>query len=197
MRANSVQVRDLFESHGVSTIMVVGGCGDYFDVADCVISMESYVPREVTTEARAIAAAVPSGLGDAQGPSSSRFGAPPPRCPVLGELDLVREGRVRVVARGRGQIEVGAGALDIALVEQLVDPSQTRAIAAVIERGAQLAGDGVTLSAVLERLEAEMDSGGLDALRPGWHACDLARPRPLEVAAALNRLRGLRWVQRS
>ena len=35
------RVRPLWEEHGVSTILVVGGAGDYFDVADSVVMMDS------------------------------------------------------------------------------------------------------------------------------------------------------------
>jgi hypothetical protein len=36
-----------------------------------------------------------------------------------------------------------------------------------------------------------IDSQGIDSLRPGWRLGDLSRPRPLELAAAINRLRSL------
>jgi predicted ABC-class ATPase len=39
----------------VSSILVLGGSGDYFAVADTVICMENYAPRDVTAEAAAIA----------------------------------------------------------------------------------------------------------------------------------------------
>lgn len=29
----------------VSSILVIGGCGDYFEVADTVIMMDCYVPK--------------------------------------------------------------------------------------------------------------------------------------------------------
>lgn len=47
--------------------MVVGGCGDYFDVADTVIMMEAYVPSDATLRAKAVAEELPSTLpeGDA------------------------------------------------------------------------------------------------------------------------------------
>ncbi len=47
---------------------------------------------------------------------------------------------------------------------------------------------------LLALLDADLDRIGLDLLapRPGEHPGDLARPRMLEVAAALNRLRTLR-----
>ena len=34
------RVRQLWEVHGVSSVLVVGGAGDYLDVADCVIQMD-------------------------------------------------------------------------------------------------------------------------------------------------------------
>src|SRR5690606_257438 len=43
------------QSGGVSSILVLGGSGDYFDVADTVIRMDNYRPFEVTAEARRIA----------------------------------------------------------------------------------------------------------------------------------------------
>ena len=40
-------MRPLWERHGVSSIIVVGGAGDYFDVADSVVSGGSYNPAAV------------------------------------------------------------------------------------------------------------------------------------------------------
>lgn len=36
------KVRQLYTDHGVSTILVVGGSGDYFDVAATVIAMQDF-----------------------------------------------------------------------------------------------------------------------------------------------------------
>ena len=36
------KVRAMRRDCGVSTVLVIGGCGDYFDVADCVIMQENY-----------------------------------------------------------------------------------------------------------------------------------------------------------
>ena len=84
-------------------------------------------------------------------------------------------------------------------VSQLVDAAQTQAIAHVLDRLAELLDqpgpDGAPLSleqaitALCERIEAE----GLDVLSPHrGHPGHLARPRPLELHAAVNRYRGLR-----
>lgn len=45
----------LYKQHGVSTLMVVGGSGDYFDVADLVILMHEYSASCVTKEAKEVA----------------------------------------------------------------------------------------------------------------------------------------------
>lgn len=39
------RVRALYETKKVSSILVIGGCGDYFEVADTVIMMDCYVPK--------------------------------------------------------------------------------------------------------------------------------------------------------
>ena len=38
------KVKPLFKEEGVSTVMVIGGSGDFFPLADTVIMMERYVP---------------------------------------------------------------------------------------------------------------------------------------------------------
>ena len=50
------------------------------------------------------------------------------------------------------------------------------------------------LDELLSGLDAAIDRDGLDALKPGWRLGNLARPRMLEVGAALSRLRSLRVV---
>src|SRR5918998_1498795 len=47
-------VRPLHRSLGVSTVVVVGGVGDYLDVADRVILLEDYAPSDATARSREI-----------------------------------------------------------------------------------------------------------------------------------------------
>ena len=42
------RVRGLFEDHGVSSIVVVGGSGDYFAAADTVVQMDKYAAVDRT-----------------------------------------------------------------------------------------------------------------------------------------------------
>ena len=54
------RVRELYESHQVSTVLVMGGCGDYFDVADTVIMMDEFAPVDATADAHAVALRLPT-----------------------------------------------------------------------------------------------------------------------------------------
>jgi predicted ABC-class ATPase len=194
------RVRELYDTLGVSTVLVMGGCGDYFDVADCVISMREYRPLEVTDEAKRIAAEDGSGRrSEARAPLDRIT----PRIPLAESFDPSRGRReVKIDARDRDLIQFGSDAIDLRCVEQLVDRSQTRAIGSAIHLATLRFMDGrATLREVIERLEAFFDERGLDELDPfhrhEQHPGNLARPRRFEIAAAINRLRTLRMQQRT
>lgn len=187
------RVRDLRAELGVSTLLVLGGSGDYLGVADTVIWMDAYRPREVTARAHAVAAEVGP---PREVPPARPIGAPPARVPDPASVSAERGGRDRVRAHGTEEISFGHEAIDLRAVEQLVDPSQTRAIGGLLTHAvARGYLDGRrTLADLLALLDADLDRLGLDLLaqRQGEHPGELARPRMLEVAAALNRLRTLR-----
>ena len=54
------RVRLLLEERNVSTILVAGSCGDFFDVADTVLRMQEYRCQDVTGQAKQIAKQMPS-----------------------------------------------------------------------------------------------------------------------------------------
>ena len=45
-------VKPIYEQMDISTIIVVGSSGDFFDIADCVIQMDNYETKDVTKEAK-------------------------------------------------------------------------------------------------------------------------------------------------
>ena len=176
----------------------MGGCGDYFDTADTVIALRDFLPLDVTQEARAIAANASSSR---QKEAVNRLGEIARRIPLSDSIDASR-GRKQVAIRASSldRIEFGREEIDLRGVEQLVDMSQTRAIASAIHFAAARLIDGHrTLRDVLDELDELFDSRGLDELDPfyraGRHPGNYARPRRFEVAAAINRLRSLRMRQ--
>ena len=189
------RVRELYETLGVSTLLVMGGCGDYFDVADCVIVMREFRPAEVTDEAREIAAQHGAARAREVRHSLSR-GAE--RIPLPQSFDPSRGRRdVKIDAKSLDLIHFGRDAIELRGVEQIVDPSQMRAIGFAIHLAVERFMDGETsLHQVLDRLDELFDRRGLDELdphhRPGHHPGGFARPRRFEIAAAINRLRSVR-----
>lgn len=189
------RVRELHEGLGVSTVLVMGGVGDYFDVADTVIMMVAYRPEDVTQDARRIAAEQAS----RRVREVARPLAPPRgRVPVAASFDASRGRRdVKIDARGLHEIGFGRERIDLRGVEQLVDPSQTRAIGHAIFLAARDWMDGHrTLREVVDALDRVLETEGVDVLDPfrrgDAHPGSFARPRRYEIAAAINRLRTVR-----
>jgi predicted ABC-class ATPase len=186
------KVRQLYEERGVSTILVIGGSGDYFDVADHVISMNAYVPDDVTDEARRIAEKYRS---ERTREGGARFGAFIERAPVPAGIDPSRGKRdVKINIRGPRLIDFGTERIDLSGVEQLIHSGQARAISEAMVSAKRRMDGKQTLRELLDQVMAEIDARGLDAVG-GQKFGDLVRFRRLELAAALNRLRSFQVRQ--
>ena len=187
------RVRELYERHGVSTVLVMGGCGDYFDVADTVIAMQDYQPLDVTETAQRIAREFRT---KREIETSSPLAEVRPRIPVWDSLDPSRGKReVKIEARSVDAIAFGHEVIDVSGVEQLVDASQTRAIGYALHLASRRSMEG-GVQAIVQGLVELFDDAGLDGLDPFHqgerHPGNFARPRAFEIAAVLNRLRTLR-----
>ena len=180
------KVQQLYQDYGVSTILVMGGSGDYFDVADTVVAMENFQPDNVTESAKAVAQQYATERASEGG---QRFGSITPRVPLAESIDPSRGRRaVKLKVRDVDEIGFGTQEIDLAAVEQIVDAGQLRAIAAAIVYAKRYLDR--PLSAILERVMADIDAQGFDVLS-AFPQGDLAQFRRFELAAALNRLRGL------
>ncbi|MFP4164953.1 MAG: ABC-ATPase domain-containing protein [Chitinispirillaceae bacterium] len=183
------KVRQLYARYGVSTIMVIGGSGDYFDVADTVVRMDEYRPEDVTGLAHEIARRYRSERTPEGGES---FGEINHRVPLPESLDPSRGYKpVKVAARGLKTIQFGREDIDLYGIDQLVDVSQTRAIGECLVYLKRYMGDRMTVKELLDRLEGDIQDKGIDCIAPGKSG-DLAEIRGVDLAAAMNRLRSLR-----
>jgi predicted ABC-class ATPase len=189
------RVRQLHDQHGVSSVLVMGGSGDYFDVADTVIAMDAYVPRDVTAQAQAIARKY---RAERRPEGGERFGEVTPRVPLARSLDPSKGRReVKITARGVKTILFGRSEIDLAAVEQLVDPGQLNAIGQALYYARQHYMDGArSLPEILDAVMDDIDRSGLDVLDRRLVG-DLVCFRRTELAAALNRLRTLQVRQRT
>ena len=155
---------------GVSTVMVMGGSGDYLDVADRVLMLDSYRCLDVSERAREVAAAMPRRLDD-----EDAFTMPTHRV-----LIRQRPNTERPKTKSSGLDEI------------ILDRRSAWAMRTILE---ELANSQVALPDLLKRFQRRLDSEGLDTVtKAGARAYPafLARPRMVDIGAALNRYRGLR-----
>ena len=181
------KIRQLETEYGVSTILVIGGSGDYFDVADTVIAMDNFRPVDVTAKARKIAQVYATERNPEGG---VRFGNITHRVPLPESIDPSRGRKaVKVKVRDVDEVAFGNQEIDLGAVEQIVDAGQLRAIAAAIVYGKEKYVDGEkTLAVILEQVLRDITSQGLDIITE-YPEGNLAKFRHFELAAAINRLR--------
>ncbi|PHJ17092.1 atpase [Cystoisospora suis] len=204
------KVKPLLNQYNVSTVMVVGGSGDFFEVADNVIMMDNYQAYCVTEKAKEIVQA----MKRERGTELPMFMTPSDTV-----MELFGDLRHRAIAQGclrpQGKVKAsatrainyGSTEIDLTCVEQIAEASQTRAIARCLQHlGENLDGvlvDGrrclkSILHSMWEMLSEDRNIGNnsqnmLDGLSsPHAPFGDLSLPRMLEVGFAINRLRTLR-----
>ena len=183
------KVRQLLENHQVSTILVMGGSGDYLEAADQVIMMDQYLPVVVTDKAKHVIKTFPA-TRKAEG--GDEFGDLPERRPVAESFDARRGRRsVKIAAPGLKTMLFGTTEVDLAALEQLVEIAQTRAIGQAILCYADRYRQDRPLKEGLQELMADLQEGGLDLLSP-YKTGNLAKPRIFEIAFAINRMRSLK-----
>ena len=175
----------------MSLILLVGSCGAYFHIPDQVIQMDAYRPLDITAQAKAALAGRQAPALSAPGfhlPAGERSidlsGSSQLRKNYRG--DGYRQERLKVKRFGRTAFSVGDREVDLRYVEQLVDPDQTLALAYMM-RYAQERLAGRTVDGVAAALLAVLDREGLDGICGGRVPPGLARPRPQEIFACLDR----------
>lgn len=186
----SQRIRELYATYRVSTILVMGGSGAYFSEADTVIMMDSYVAKDVTAEAWALARPLTDECRETDFPrlvTASRR-RPDPRC-----LSPARGRKAQnIQARGISTLLYGNQEIDLYRVEQLVDQGQNLAIGYLLHHYAKhFAAREESLAEGMRLAMKDVEERGLDVLTPYVNG-RLAFPRGQEAVAALNRFRGLK-----
>ena len=187
------RVRELYENLGVSTVLVMGGCGDYIDVADTVIMMRNFLPVDVTREAKRIAS-IYTTTRKIEKPCSVINVTP--RVLLSEGIDpYIGKKKIKIEAKTLDTLIFGRQKIDLRFIEQLVDTSQARAIGyAIFLAKKRFINNTSTLEEIVDAIEDLFNKEGLDVLDPFYgsaidrHPGNFARPRRYEIAAALNRL---------
>ena len=183
------RMRDLYELYGVSTVLVAGSSGAYFEVADTVVQMDRYVPRDITEEAKRAARDYPGlELPDQRAvlPECARY-------PKKNQ-GLIHKGRIKIKTMGRDGVSLNHETIDLRYVEQLADAEQLTCLGYLVKYLEEHMLDGHTsvkelVKKTLQNIEKEGFSAVCDSsYLPG----NLALPRKQEIFACLNRYRGLK-----
>lgn len=184
------KIKSLYDDYRVSTILVMGGSGDYFEVADTVIAMDAFLPQDVTAKAKAIAEEFKQ---DREVENSANFGKITPRVINPDSISASKgKKEVKVQVRGLNTILFGRENIDLSAVSQLVNPCQLSAIAlAIIYMQEKYLSKNISLKEALDLVMKDIEKKGLDILTPFTRG-DLAMFRPFELASAINRLRDLK-----
>lgn len=184
------RVQCLFHDQGISSIMVAGSSGSYFHVADCIIQMDRYIPKEITAFAKEEASHFPP------------LELPETSCSIPGFHRLPKAGkgfrgndRIKMKTLGKDAFSINRDTVDLRYVEQLVDSEQTTALSYLLKYAQLHYCDGRRdLRKIVEELMHLIQTKGLEALADGSYlSANLAMPRAQEVFACFNRYRGQIW----
>ena len=185
------RVRELYDTWGISTILVAGSSGSYFHKADCVVQMNKYQPVEITELAKKEAERFPLVLEEArkaQAPNWKRVGRR--------DAAFARDDRIKMKTMGRDGFSINRETVDLRYVEQLADSEQLTALSHILKHMKLQVFDGRrTLQEAVEYLVRGMGEKGFAAFCGGDIPGNLAMPRKQEIYATLNRCRELVKVE--
>lgn len=187
------KTRQMFEELGISTILVIGGSGDYFSVADNVIGMKDYLPVDMTQAAQKISEKYKT---ERQHEGGASFGILTERIPIKESFDPSRGRKaVKIAAKGLHTISFGTYTINLSDLEQMVDMGQTKAIADAIYYATHYMQGNRTLKEITQKVLSDVEEKGFDVL-DRVPSGEYVLFRPFELAGAINRLRSIRMRQK-
>jgi predicted ABC-class ATPase len=183
------KVEHLYTHNKISTVLVLGGIGDYFDVSHTVIQMKNYNPVDVTNKAHNIAgSSAEKRLPEGEGQQICLKARIPLKDCVNPYNDYNKKS---IYATEISRVHFGKNIIDLTDVEQLIELSQTKAIAEAIFCISKYINSKTSLKKIIDQLICELDKNGLDILNDKVSG-HFANFRDLDLAFAINRLRDLK-----
>ncbi len=172
------KIRSLYRELGVSSVLVVGSSGDYLSVADTVLQMDCYEAKDVTERAKALAVSLTD-----ETVQCARW--------LKKAVRTQKIDKVRV--HGWDTLSLDKREVDLRDLEQIVDESQTAALAYVMQYVLTRLADGKKDISVLAREAAEKleQEGILSVMPKNYGAGAAAMVRRQEIQACLARYRSL------
>lgn len=196
------RARDLYEKAGISTILVAGSSGAFFHIADTIIQMDNYVPRDITAPTKELCRQYP--LSPVSAPAfemphsrrimtksvsdaSGRHGRPDRKH----SAERPEHKNLKTKVSKTDGFTLGRQEINLRYTEQLIDTEQTAALSLLLKYAVEHLIDGKrTLSEVVELLHNRLRQQGLSFLSGNSEiACGYALPRLQEIYACFNRYR--------
>lgn len=180
----------LYEQIELSTIIVVGSSGDYFDIADNVIQMEAYEPKVVTNEAKELSSGK---ILERIKNNNIEINIDFNRVVRKGSIERGPKG-VKVKGLGIDGLSINKENIDLKLLEQLVDSEQVYAMGEIIKWAEDnIIDNKLTLREVVDNIMNYIDKNGLIKVSnmSGGNG-RLSKPRRQEIMCAYNRFRLLK-----
>ena len=183
-------VKPLYSQKNISTIMVVGSSGDFFDVADCIIQMDNYEAKDVSEEAkRLMRGVVLSRIEERNLKIDIDFS----RKIKKGTIEAGHKG-VKIKTFGKDGISINREDIDLRAVEQIVDGEQLNSIGSIMKWTEEnLMERNLKFDEMVDLIIDTINKRGLismERMKGGWGS--LAMPRKQEIMAAYNRYRKLK-----
>lgn len=186
------RVRDLYEKVGISTILVAGSSGAFFHVADTIIQMDAYRPKDVKMSVEALLPEYP--------PADLCSNAEPFTLPTEKRMFVMerkikrygrgeREKRIKTKVMGTDGFSIEHNIVDLRCVEQLIDTEQTAALAAILKHIVKKGSICMEMQELVAEINTLLKKKGMAAFVEGALSCGYAYPRKEEIYLMLNRFR--------
>lgn len=178
--------RSLYKQKGISTILVAGSSGDFFDIADLVIQMDNYEPYEVTKKAKALS----RGITNVN--ENLKVDIDFNRVILKGTIESSPKG-VKVKILGKDGISINKENIDLRAVEQIVDNEQLNTIGAIMKYAEnKLMGKNLTLAQIADNITEELKNNliGIENIKGGYGSFAIVRKQ--EIMCAYNRYRKIK-----
>lgn len=182
------RILELYQVYGISTVIVAGSSGAYFHIADTIIQMDRYEPKEITKLAKETAKDFPA-MSGMENPAEKPVFI---RCPRQGQ-GFKPNDRIKMKTMGKEMVQLNRENIDLRYVEQLADTEQVSALGYCVRYAEKHLFQGKdTIQNVVDKLEEKICREGLSSLcESNASVASLAMPRRQEIFACLNRYRGL------
>ena len=182
------RILELYQEYGISTVIVAGSSGAYFHIADTIIQMDRYEPKEITKLAKETAKDFPA-MSGMENPAEKPVFV---RCPRQGR-GFKPNDRIKMKTMGKEMVQINRETIDLRYVEQLADTEQVSALGYCVRYAEKHLFQGKdTIQNVVDKLEEKICREGLSSLcESNTSVANLAMPRRQEIFACLNRYRGL------